>query len=155
MKITVRRDHIASARRKDSHHCMIVDAIKEQTNTQFIMVDTQSIRFSDPETRERYVYFTPPKAQEAILRWDRGVDVQPFVFDLNSPVKITPIRKTYTGTARALNKARAKYDAKRASRPDPMAPRLVKRGSTVPPPTAARATRFREFGVRRLTKSGS
>jgi len=145
VKITVRREHIESARRKDSHHCMIADAIREQLNVQFILVDTQSIRFSDPAIQERLTYFTPPEAQRQILRWDRGIKVQPFVFELGSPVKVRPLKKQWTGKRSTLKKARDKYEAKRR---DPMAPRLVKKNRP-----SKKVTRFREFGVRRWTKT--
>jgi len=146
MKITVGRSHIESARRKDSHHCMIADAIKEQLNVQFILVDTQSIRFSDPKYNKRYVFLTPPRAQNEILRWDRGIDVQPFVFDLEAPVKVTDVRKRWTGNPKALKKARKRYETKRR---DPMAPRLVKKRAK--PQT--KVTRHRQFGIRRWTRT--
>ncbi|MFI5223779.1 MAG: hypothetical protein ACHQX3_05955 [Nitrospirales bacterium] len=145
MKIIVKKQHIDNARKKDSHHCMIADSLKEM-GVQFILVDTQSIRYSDPDTKERLVFMTPPTAQEMILRWDRGIQIQPFAFELGKPVIIKPMRKRWTGKKSVLKKARAKYDAKRR---DPMAPRLVKKNLREKP----KVTRFREFGVRRLTKT--
>lgn len=147
MKVIVRKEHIDNARKKDSHHCMIADSLKEM-GVQFILVDTQSIRYSDPDTKERLIFLTPPTAQEMILRWDRGIHIQPFAFELGKPVIIKPIRKRWTGKKSTLKKARDKYDAKRR---DPMAPRLVKKNLREKP----KVTRFREFGVRRLTKGAS
>jgi hypothetical protein len=146
MRIIVRKNHIEEAIKNDSHHCMIHDAIKEYLGVQFISVDTQSIRFSDPATKERYVYLTPPTAQQMILKWDRGIAVQPFSFELSSPVRVTPIRKEYKGKKSTRRKAQRKYDAKRR---DPMAPRLVKKNQ---PPPKPHITRHRKFGIRQFTK---
>jgi hypothetical protein len=143
MRIIVERRHITNAEKKDSHHCMIADAIKDRLAVQFIVVDTQSIRWSDPATKERYVYLTPPTAQDMILRWDRGIKIQPFAFELARPIKVTPIRKKYEGKKSTRRKAQQKYEMKRR---DPMAPRLVKKNRK------PKVTRFREFGVRRLTQ---
>lgn len=146
MRITVRRSHINSAHRKDSHHCMIADAIKDHLGAQFIVVDTQAIRFSDPASKERYVYLTPPSAQNAILRWDRGIDVQPFAFELHDPVRVMPVRRVWTGNPATLKKVRARYAARRKTAAlRAAAPRLVKKRS-------ATVSRFREFGLRRFTK---
>lgn len=139
MKIIVRKEHIEEAKRKDSHHCMIADAIRTQLGAQFISVDVQSIRYNDPTTRERLIFLTPHIAQNAILRWDRGVMIQPFAFYLERPVKITPIRQKWTGKKSTLQKARKKYEMTTRK-----LPRLVKR-------TKPKVTRFREFGVRKLT----
>lgn len=145
MKITVSRSHIESARRKDSHHCMIADAIKEQLNVQYISVDTQAIKFSDPKTGMRVTFLTPPAAQNSILRWDRGIEVQPFVFNLDQPVVATPIRKHYQGRKSTKQSAQRRYAAR--IRADRMAPRLVKKKAKT------KVSRFREFGVRRWTKN--
>lgn len=88
MKIYVDKKHIENAVRKDSHHCMIADAIKEQIpDAQYILVDIQSIRLTYPSTKERHLYLTPPEAQWGIIRFDRGVrNIQPFEFELRKPI---------------------------------------------------------------------
>jgi hypothetical protein len=93
MKILVERRHIDNAVRKDSHCCMIADAIKEQVpGSRYIVVDIQTIRFSDLKTKERYIYLTPHEAQWGIIRFDRGAkNIQPFEFHLRTPATI---RKT-------------------------------------------------------------
>jgi hypothetical protein len=83
MTIQVTREHIDNAVRRDSHRCMIADAIRDAfPAAQYILVDLQSIRWTDPEAKERYAYFTPPLAQRALLRFDQGKPVQPFTFRL-------------------------------------------------------------------------
>jgi hypothetical protein len=86
MKIAVKRNNIASAILKDSHHCMIADAIQEQVPwAKFVSVDTQSIRMSNAEEGRRYIFLTPPLAQQAIIKFDQGVMVQPFQIELRNP----------------------------------------------------------------------
>lgn len=138
--ITVRKEHIVNSIKKDSHHCMIADAIKDQLGVTYILVDTQTIRYTDLALKERFVFLTPSVAQQMVLKWDRGIHVQPFAFTLGTPIKITKVRSRWTGKKSVLKKARTKYEAKRR---DPMAPRLVKKNKPV------KVTRFREFGLRR------
>lgn len=81
--IRVTEKQIATAIPKNSHHCMIADAVKvaipEATN---IYVDVQSIRYTDRKGRRRYVYLTPKLAQHAILAFDQGQKnkLKPFEF---------------------------------------------------------------------------
>jgi hypothetical protein len=88
MKITVKKEHIATATERDSHCCMIADALKERfPRAQYVLVDLQSIRFSDPKTRRRFIFLTPPVAQIALLRFDRGDRTLPgFTFRLVRPL---------------------------------------------------------------------
>lgn len=87
MKIKVEKKHIDNGIEKDSHCCMIADAIKEKCpNAQYILVDLQSIRFSDAKKKQRYTYLTPPLAQHNLLKFDMGdKSIKPFVFSLNRP----------------------------------------------------------------------
>lgn len=142
MRIVIERRHITNAKRKDSHHCMIADAIKDYLGAHYISVDTQAIKFSDPATKERYTYLTPGRAQHEILRWDKGIEVQPFSFELGSPVKTEPLRKTYKGKVSSKKKAWKRYEAK--TRKDRTLPRIVKKEKP-------KVTRFREFGIRKWT----
>src|SRR5678810_215657 len=89
--IKVEQHHIDHAIQNDSHHCMIADAIRDHyQDAKYIVVDLQSIRFSflgDKTTQGvRHKYFTPPKAQLALLKFDQGEEVRPFSFDLGKPV---------------------------------------------------------------------
>jgi hypothetical protein len=87
MRIKVGNEHIENAIKKDSHKCMIADAIhKAIPYARYIMVDTQSIRFSDLDAGQRYIYLTPPEAQKNILKFDRGETVRPFEINLNRRV---------------------------------------------------------------------
>jgi hypothetical protein len=83
-KVSVSKKHIEHGVIKDSHQCMIADAVKEAyPNAQYILVDLQSIRFSDRDKGKRYTYLTPPVAQSALLRFDAGDKaIEPFSFTL-------------------------------------------------------------------------
>lgn len=75
----VTAEHIARAKRADSEHCMIADALRDwRPEAAFISVDLQTIRFTDERAGRRYVYLTPPAAQAALIDWDQGLDVEPF-----------------------------------------------------------------------------
>ncbi len=56
------------------------------------MVDLQTIRFSDPTKRKRFVYLTPSVAQHNILKFDKGDQVKPFAFSLTEPVRSRPMQ---------------------------------------------------------------
>src|SRR5215510_12137360 len=89
MKVKVEAEHIDTATRKNSNQCMIADAIaKANPHAQYIKVDVQTIRWSDPRTGERYICLTPPKAQLNIIDWDQGQQIAPFQFNVQ-PIKVT------------------------------------------------------------------
>lgn len=113
MRVSVSKDHISNGVQKNSQHCMIADAIKDCCpKAQFIMVDLQTIRFSDQSKGKRFVYLTPAVAQHNILKFDKGDAVKPFVFSLASPVKTKSMQRAMpsTETAKAHHrKAQRKY----------------------------------------------
>jgi len=132
MKIQVTKRHIETACQRNSHHCMIADAIADGVDgAKYILVDLQSIRWTDKQVKERYVYFTPPAAQDAIIAFDRGKKCQPFVFTLSNP----KIKNTQRGSKRDTRKS---HRGKRY-------PGDMKRESRV-------AYKDREYGIRRFKK---
>lgn len=75
----VTAEHIATARRQDSEHCMIADALRDQyPDAAYVSVDLATIRFTDLAAGWRYIYLTPVRAQAALVDWDQGNDVEPF-----------------------------------------------------------------------------
>lgn len=95
IKIHIDQHHIDNAEKRNSHRCMIADAIREALpGAKFISVDLQSIRFSIfDETRYReegvgirYFYFTPTLAQVALLKFDQGKKVRPLSFTMRSGI---------------------------------------------------------------------
>lgn len=89
---------------------MIAEAVKAK-GFKNVSVDIQTIRFTDHEARERYIYLTPPKAQLAILQFDEGVKPKPFRFWLRNcqviPMQtMTPERKEKIREGRAAQLAK-------------------------------------------------
>ncbi len=113
MKVKVTKSCINNAVRKDSHHCMIADAIHQaDPEAKYVLVDLQSIRWTNLRTRKRYFCLTPTLAQCRLLKFDMGKDVQPFGFTVHpqftrkvgwhgSPEKLKAIKKRFAdGTAK-------------------------------------------------------
>lgn len=92
-RIGVAKEHIETCKQKDAHRCMIADAIREAIpKARRILVDTQTIRFSLDDVRLRFTYLTPPAAQAAIIRFDKGDrTIRPFEFTLGPPVRVRPV----------------------------------------------------------------
>lgn len=110
MKVCVSKDHIDNGVQKNSQHCMIADAIKTACpKAQFIMVDLQTIRFTDRGKGKRLVYLTPAVAQHNLLKFDKGDPVKPFTFALTTPVRSRSMQTKHRGTAEGRRKARRKY----------------------------------------------
>ena len=112
MKVKVEAEHIANGKEKNSQHCMIADAVKAACpSAQFIQVDLQTIRFSDPKKRRRLTYLTPAVAQHNLLRFDQGQSVKPFAFSLNTPVRDRAMQGNRGSEARkaSAKKARKNY----------------------------------------------
>jgi len=58
---------------------MIAEAIKKAyPKATYVSVDLQTIRFTDPDKGLRYTYLTPRTAQQGIVQFDQGVEVEPF-----------------------------------------------------------------------------
>src|SRR5262245_52377294 len=83
VKIPVSKEAIETACRKNSSHCMIADAIKTAIpKAAFVSVDLQTIRWTDKDKGLRYTYLTPRAAQDALVRFDRGIQPPPFLLTL-------------------------------------------------------------------------
>jgi hypothetical protein len=84
--IHVSQEDIDRALPKTSRHCMIEFAIMRIIpNATHVMVDIQTIRWSDKDKGLRYIYFTPAKVIAIMLAWDEGYKPKPFSFRLRSP----------------------------------------------------------------------
>lgn len=79
IELQIPQEVIANATTGDSAHCMIADAIAAQIpDAKSITVDLQTIRWSNRKRGERYIYLTPPDAQDALVLFDQGYAVEPF-----------------------------------------------------------------------------
>ena len=90
IEVDATADLIDRAIKRDSHNCFVAEAIKMAfpiaTN---VTVDLQAIRLTDPETRLRYLFFTPRVCQLALIAFDQGIMPEPFQFTLTKPMRIT------------------------------------------------------------------
>ena len=112
---------------------------------------------TDPKTRFRYIYLTPITAQRALLRFDQGVEVEPFEFRLGLngsqmvPSRERGLRKRKTpkqmaafNKMQAAKKARVVVD--RVDRKNGRS-RTRKIGGKAPP-TAVLTGNRRQFGIK-------
>jgi hypothetical protein len=82
--VKITEELIAQAEEKNSKHCMIADAIRAAIpHAKAVSVDLATIRFTDPEKGQRYLYLTPPSVQAALINFDQGVHTKPFEFRLH------------------------------------------------------------------------
>ncbi len=89
LQVDVSSDIITKSSRRDSSHCMIADAIQAALPVaRSVSVDLATIRFTEPKKGRRFVYLTPPGAQRALILFDQGGKVDPFVFTLRRPVQV-------------------------------------------------------------------
>ena len=103
--IPVTAEIIAEASKANSGHCMIADAIKKALPMMTaVTVDLQTIRFSDRVKGVRYIYLLPAFAQKQLLRFDYGVEVEPW--DLSLPTRPSQIIKIVATHAGRVNVAK-------------------------------------------------
>lgn len=82
-KIEVTSSIIELSTQADSSHCMIADAVRAAIpGARFVSVDLQTIRYTDPVKSLRYIYLTPRRGQEALIKFDQGQHPEPFAFYL-------------------------------------------------------------------------
>lgn len=98
LRVHVTPELVERATVKDSRHCMIAEAIQQQRpGWRNILVDLQTIRWTNPRTRKRYVALTPEVAAAALVSFDRGESIEPFSFSVR-PIQRTEMKKTARGT---------------------------------------------------------
>lgn len=150
--VYVSLEKIVESESRSSSHCMIAEAVKEAVpEAQNVAVDLQTIRWSDPITRRRYIYLTPRVAQVALVKFDQGEHSEPFSFQLKG--------------AHSLAMGLSSAQRKAGKKPKDNKQRMVggdngmvpeKRGGKSPPLAAlahgdnVRGGR-RSFGLRKLT----
>jgi hypothetical protein len=82
-RIEITQDIINGSCQKNARHCMIAQAIKKRfPQAVNVVVDLATIRWSDRQKRLRYTFLTPPKGQEALVRFDMGTWIEPFSLSL-------------------------------------------------------------------------
>lgn len=93
--VIVTKEAIDNGVARNSNHCMIAESLKERyPQLRYVSVDIQTIRATDPEKKERYVWLTPRAAQKMIIDFDAGRRPQPFSFHCRDG-QVTDSGKTY------------------------------------------------------------
>ena len=112
LKIEVTAENIACAIPANSSHCMIADAVKSSLGKKMrlskVLVDLQTIRFTDLKTKRRYICFTPRVGQRAIALFDQGIKPEPFSFKLKPAQIIEHIQKAKPATPTEPGKGASK-----------------------------------------------
>lgn len=156
-RIYVTQEMIDEAIRNNSGHCMVADAIKAAIpEARMVTVDLQTIRWSNPLKRLRYMVLTPRSVQVYIVNWDLGNKPAPFSFVLREAqvaymggtkfdrTPATPVKR------KRHEKVKAKHiprNARLELRSNGSAIRPVKLGGKLPPRMGLR----RQFGMRAFT----
>jgi len=141
--IYVTKSIIEEALPAHSSHCMASDAVSRAAKLKGmkinrVLTDLQTIRFTDLKQRKRYICFTPRSVQEALLKFDRGIRPEPFVFRLRA-AQIIPMRTTQK---KISNKP---YIAQAISKKSQKRP-ILHGGKALPTMVGLR----REFGLRKM-----
>lgn len=114
MKINVTKHDIEVGACKIPQRCMIAAAIKSQNkDVSYVSVRTNAITVTKQRrngNRVRQHWAVPTKAAKAIIKFDAGEKVAPFVFEtkLIDEIVITPVdRERCRANSERTNKARA------------------------------------------------
>lgn len=94
--IEVTEKDIAKAKRNDSYICVVSQAIARAIpDATRIETDSQTIRFT--KNGDRLVFLTPYAVQGYVIGFDAGDPIQPFSFQLRTPIKHSRRRLTEAG----------------------------------------------------------
>lgn len=160
LTLNITAELIATAKRRDSGHCMISEAVKvAYPGAARVRTDLQTIGFTDPDKGLRYHYLTPRLGQEVLVGWDAGAVPEPFTLRIQSAI----ITRSHTRQSKVKKDARADRVDRRVHLVDRGQPSKVpERIGGQAPPVGALASpparsgpakgRRREFGLRGLTR---
>lgn len=153
-QIEVTAEIIGQSLRANSNHCMIADAIKAaMPEAKAVSVDLQTIRYTDREKGQRYVYFTPLVCQQQLLRFDQGVHVHPWSFKLpRNPAQTVKVVASASNQAKSVRPNKTERPAAFGPKQiqNPATGQFVVKGGQAPP-TAVLSNargRVRTFGIR-------
>ena len=102
--INVTEDDIDRAVPRSSRHCMIEYAIEHDVPSAIrVIVDIQTIRWTDRAKGLRYTFITPAKVLALMLAWDEGHKPKPFSFRLRG-AQITTSRATVSRNSKGTTR---------------------------------------------------
>jgi hypothetical protein len=149
--VNITEEIINNAVQRDSSHCMIADAIKHDLGGKRVVVDIQTVRWTDEEKGLRYICLTPALGQRCILEFDQAIKPDPFGLSLY-PMQIVKSGRRQPGEHRPKTvKPGRTYSpgAQRGTGSTTVKPPIVENG--VVPPVGALSNfkgRRRTFGLR-------
>jgi len=113
--VQVTAEMIEGAERDSTGRCMVAEALKAIPGITKPAVDMQTIRFTRDGQRE--VYYSPWDVQNAIVRFDGGDQIDPFVFRLVYRNRLLLQRQIMEQDSKPLHaaKARARYHERRVA----------------------------------------
>lgn len=150
--INVSDDDINRAVPRSSRHCMVEFAIEHDVPSALrVIVDIQTIRWTDRATGLRYTFLTPAKLLAIMLAWDEGHKPRPFSFRLRGAQITTSRTERLKKDGKRIQKRIHKLGPRRpmitkGDAKKRMRPTIV--GGTPPPLT--RFQNNRVFGSRTL-----
>lgn len=147
---------IEAAKRRDSGHCMIAEAIKRVVpGASGVSVDLATIRWTDREKGLRYIYLTPRIGQLSLLQFDQGDnEIEPFSFQLRTATVIRAATKRVAEdvpTRATVQATESQKAAKQGGRPERI-------GGVAPPvgplsnSAKVKVGKRREFGLRSMSR---
>jgi hypothetical protein len=162
IKLKINSAHISGAIKGDASHCMIAESIRTKfPQARWILVDAQTIRWTDRSQRKRYKYLTPLAAQRALVKFDSDEPVAPFTINLGRPVIITPLRPVAKRRPQNSKMTKGKKHSIGIASPKEMRKRLLAAARGEAPPvtkdakhkhkkTAPESSAMRTHGLRNL-----
>lgn len=142
--VDVAQTTIDRSEQADSSHCMIADAVRAAVpEAESVSVDLVTIRFTDRAKRQRYIYLTPLRVQQALVDFDQGRHNEPFKFMLAKAVQVVEAGRRKEPDGRTKFPSRAIQGVVGASnRSQP-----TKLGGVLPPVGALSSKGSRRKGV--------
>lgn len=144
-QVSVSKKTIDAAKPGDAAHCMIARGLRDAyPSARWVLVDLQSIRFTDRDKGFRYIYMTPRSVQRRLIDFEQGTKPAPFAFLLAEGHARAIFKKPAKAASAKLLKAGAKGR-------NAIKERLKHKSVALPPhrediPTSHK----RQFGIRAL-----
>lgn len=114
LKLEITAENYTRAVQASSGACLVADAIKEQyPKFSNVSVDAATIRFTDKEQGQRYIYLTPPSAWETLLAFDQGWSEPslPKKLRIRNAVRIVPITRSASSVKKTAEERAARLTA--------------------------------------------
>lgn len=94
LNVHITDEQYVRAKKSRSGACLISDAIKAQyPHLSFVATDMATVRATDQKKGLRYIYLTPPLAQQVLLHYDQGWPNPVEHLTIRGAVKIEPITR--------------------------------------------------------------